>query len=123
MEAFMLAFDTNLAPIVGQQITLTSPADPQVLARIQLMMTRTAATECDLIAKVRLDRREAGLLYNNGGAFVPDSHSAKPVSLAALADLTRDQNTAITFTCVPPGSGVRIGLSRYGTSAGDGDRN
>jgi hypothetical protein len=122
MEAFMFAFDSNLAPIVGQQVTLTAPADPQALSRIQLMIARAAAGECDLVAKVRLDR-ETGFLYDNVGHFVPDIHGAPPVQLSALTGLTRDPNVTVTFTCVPPGSGVRIGLNRYGAGSWDGDPN
>jgi hypothetical protein len=121
MEAFMFAFDSNVAPVVGQQATLTAPADPQVLARIQLMMARAAAGECDLIAKVRLDR-ETGFLYDNHANFVPDRHGASPVPLSSLTEMARDLNSAITFTCVPPGSGMRIGLNRYGTGNWDGDK-
>ena len=38
VEAFMIAFDTDLAPIVGQQVTLTSTNSGTVGARISLMI-------------------------------------------------------------------------------------
>ena len=117
----MMAFDTNLAPIVGQQITLTTELSSVALPRIQLMMARATATECDLVAKVRIDGREVGFLFDNHGGFVPDRHGAPPVSLAALVDVAQEEDTPITFTCVPPGSGVRIALDRYGNGMWDGD--
>src|ERR1700722_2773673 len=40
VEQFILAFDTDLAPIVGQQATLTSVNGPAVAARIDMMIER-----------------------------------------------------------------------------------
>src|SRR5947207_8361097 len=42
MEQFMMQFDTNLAPIVGQQITLTSNNGGTVGSRIDLLIARAA---------------------------------------------------------------------------------
>jgi hypothetical protein len=122
MEAFMMAFDSNMAPIVGQQITLTTPTAGLVRPRIELMMARAAAGDCDLVAKIRLDAGEAGFLYDNRSMFVPDRRAASPVTLAALIQMAADSDLAITFTSVPPGSGVRIGLDRNNDGIYDGDR-
>lgn len=43
----MLAFDTNLAPIVGQQVTLTAATRQAVSPRIDLLIARADAGECD----------------------------------------------------------------------------
>ncbi len=43
VEQFLLAFDSDLAPIVGQQITLTSTNAATVSARITLLLARAAA--------------------------------------------------------------------------------
>src|SRR5262245_65538188 len=51
MEQFMMAFDTNLAPIVGQQVTLTSTSSGVVGPRIDLMLARAALNECDVVVK------------------------------------------------------------------------
>jgi len=56
MEQFMLAFDTNLAPIVGQQVTLTAATRRAVSPRIDLLVARADAGECDLVAKGRIHR-------------------------------------------------------------------
>ena len=44
VEAFLLAFDSDLAPIVGQQITLTNTNGPVAGPRIDLLIARANAT-------------------------------------------------------------------------------
>ena len=51
MDAFMMAFDSNLAPIVGQQTTRTATNGATVDPRIDLLQQRADAGECDLVAK------------------------------------------------------------------------
>src|SRR5262249_60525267 len=51
LEAFVLAFDSNLAPIVGQQITLTSTSPAAGCTRISLMIAPAAADGCELTVK------------------------------------------------------------------------
>ncbi|SPE29543.1 conserved hypothetical protein [Candidatus Sulfopaludibacter sp. SbA3] len=121
MEEYMMVFDSNMAPIVGQQITPTAGVVASVSPRINLMMARATAGECDLVVKTRLDEGEAGFLFNNAGAFVPDRHGAPSVSFQGLIDMAQDQGLAITFTCAPPGSGVRMALDRNGDGIYDGD--
>ncbi|WP_428262917.1 beta-propeller fold lactonase family protein [Haliangium sp.] len=109
VEAFLLAFDSNLAPIVGQQITLTGSNGATVDDRIDLLIERAEAGECELVASTRPYIYQRGYLYlPSVGLFVPNDHS-KPWlpdwllrPLAALAP--------ITYTCVPPQSGRRIAL-------------
>jgi YVTN family beta-propeller protein len=70
VESFVMAFDSNMAPIVGQQITLTQSNWNVAGARIQLLMDRAAAGECDLVVKSNLGSTEVGMLYNNAGLFI-----------------------------------------------------
>ncbi|XYI03704.1 beta-propeller fold lactonase family protein [Sorangium sp. So ce1128] len=121
MEQFMLAFDSNLAPIVGQQVTLTSCNAAVAGPRIDLLRARADAGECDLVAKRRRGAREAGALYLGGGMFATDRRDDAPVSDAALRRLARTWAGEITYTCVPPGSGERIGLDRDRDGHRDGD--
>src|SRR6185295_8215415 len=62
MVQYMLAFDNDLAPIVGQQVTLTATNAAVAGPRIDLMVQRAAApyaskilgdgaTECDLVVR------------------------------------------------------------------------
>ncbi|HEX3764657.1 MAG TPA: hypothetical protein VHW23_38445, partial [Kofleriaceae bacterium] len=81
---------------------------------------RADAHECDLIAKTTVAGAEAGFLYVGGGRFRPDRRALPPVGDAALRLLAR-LGRPVTFTCVPPGSGERIGVDRDGDGAWDGD--
>ncbi len=124
MEEYMLAFDTDLAPIVGQQITLSDPNDAGVAARIDLLEARAAAafvskevggsvTECDLIAKASIAGATRGWLYDSGaGNFIPDSTSDPLLSDPNLRALAETAGQELTFTCVPPGMGTRSGIDR-----------
>jgi MYXO-CTERM domain-containing protein len=129
MEAFMLAFPSDLAPIVGQQVTLTGNDDADTEARLDLLLARAQTpfvseilggevNECDLIAKVPQGDRIRGYVLRDDGTFEPDDESGSrtPAELRALAAPSRE----VTFTCVPPGSGERMGVDRDGDGVFDG---
>ncbi len=119
MEQFMLAFDSDLAPIVGQQVTLTSGNAAAVGPRIDLLEQRARANftsamlngavkECDLVAKVVQAGAMRGFLYSPSASnFVP-AGGGTAISDAALRALAQTAGQEVTFTCVPPGSGPRI---------------
>jgi hypothetical protein len=117
LEAFTLAFDSNLAPIVGQQTTLTEGNAAVAGPRIDLLIARADAHECDLVAK----NRWGGFLYIGDGQF-RFSRSGTPAVpdrlLRATALLPMGE---ITYTYVPPGSGTRIGIDRDEDGVLDGD--
>jgi YVTN family beta-propeller protein len=123
VEQYVLAFDTDLAPIVGQQVTLTSANSAAVGPRINLLEQRAgtsftsavlggATTECDLVVKVVQNGRVKGFLFdpaNNN--FVPDDGGAR-LSDAAIRALAGGAGQEVTFTAVPPGSGGRIAFNQ-----------
>jgi DNA-binding beta-propeller fold protein YncE len=119
IEQFELAFPTNFAPIVGQQITLGSGSSAATQARVDLLRHRADAGECDLVAKTAIAGDEVGFLYSGNGQFRVDRRAVPPIPDAALRALAH--GIAITFTCVPPGSGERIGVDRDGDGFWDGD--
>ncbi len=121
LEAFILAFPTNLAPAVGQQITLKAASPAAVAARVDLLRQRADAGECDLVAKTRIDGDEAGFLYVGSGLFVRDRRGQPPLTDAALRSLAAGFGHPVTYTCVPPGSGERVGVDRDGDGVWDGD--
>jgi hypothetical protein len=121
LEAFVLAFPTNLAPIVGQQITLTASSSTAVVARVQLLRQRADAGECDLIAKTEILNVEAGFLYIGSGQFKIDRRELPPINEVALRLLATQVGRPVTYTCVPPGSGQRLGVDRDGDGVWDGD--
>ena len=78
------------------------------------------AGECDLVAKSRTDDDEAGFLYVGSGLFATDRRHQPPITDAALRSLAAEGHP-VTCTCVPPGSGERIGVDRDGDGVWDGD--
>ena len=119
LEAFILAFPTNLAPAVGQQITQRSGGSTAENSRINVLRERAEAGECDLIAKATIDE-ETGFLYVGSGKFRTDRRGLPPLPASALRVLA-EVGKPVTYTCVPPGSGTRLGVDRDGDGAWDGD--
>ena len=127
MEQFMLAFDTDLAPVVGQQITLDRHNAAEVGPRVDLLLERSDAaftseilggevTECDLVAKTRWFWRSKGFVHTGGGEFLSDD--GRTVRDEDLRFFSRW--APVTYTCTPPGSGLRMGVDRDLDDALDG---
>ncbi|HEY8493875.1 MAG TPA: hypothetical protein VIN04_08275, partial [Myxococcota bacterium] len=122
VEQFMLAFDSDLAPIVGQQVTLTSTNAAEVDARIALLIQRASTPftssilgpgvrECDLVVKGTIGGEPRGWVYEPGAGFRPDDGGPN-VSDAELRALAATPGQELTYTCVTPGAGVRAGIDR-----------
>ena len=115
----MLAFDSDLAPIVGQQVTLTASNSAAAGPRITLLEQRAqapftskalggAVKECDLVARVAQGGTIRGFVFNpSNSSFVPSGGGAS-LSDSALRALAATAGQEVTFTCVPPGSGARL---------------
>lgn len=123
MEQFMFAFDTDLAPITGQQVTLDSSGSSEVDTRIDLLLTRAAAPfvskvlggsvkEVDVVASGYVDGAARGFVRLTDGTFQSDDPSEASTPAATLRALVNTSDEYLTFTAVPPGSGVRIGVDR-----------
>jgi YVTN family beta-propeller protein len=112
LEAFMFAFPTNLAPIVGQGITLTSTSPAAVGTRINLLIARAAANECELTVKGTLAGQQRGWWRAVNGTFVADRASDPSLTDAQLRNQASTPGQERTYLCVPPGSGVRVGIDR-----------
>jgi hypothetical protein len=122
VEAFLLAFDSNMAPIVGQQITLRSNNSATVGPRINLLIARAAAGECDLVVHGYKSGDMHGYLYQDG-KFKRDEAGKSSLTDATLRSQAQTSGQELTYTCTPPGSGVRAALDRDldGTLDGDED--
>ncbi|TKD03171.1 beta-propeller fold lactonase family protein [Polyangium fumosum] len=121
VESFLLAFDSNMAPIVGQQATLTQTSNAAVHARLNLLRSRAEAGECDLVVKGHLLGSELGYLYAGGGLFTSNRAGSPPIADATLRLVSLLLNLPLTYTCTPPGSGERLGLDRDEDGFRDGD--
>jgi DNA-binding beta-propeller fold protein YncE/mono/diheme cytochrome c family protein len=122
LEQFILAFDSTFAPIVGQQVTLTSANAASVGPRINLMMARAmtdfillgqpGAKECDLVVKGVVGGEARGFLMNAAGRFQSDRAAEPPLTDSQRRALADTDGQELTYTCAPPGSGVRLALDR-----------
>ena len=122
--AYLMAFDTNLAPVVGQQTTLTATDAASAGSRIDLFESQAAMGACDLVAKSGSIRGvDAGFLFDAAsGRWQPNSASLPAITDAQLRGLVlRGALPSLTFTCVPLGSGVRVALDRDGDGWADAD--
>jgi len=106
---FIFAMDSNLKPIVGQQVTLTASNSALAGPRIDLMAARAAVGECELIAKTQLGLLEFGLFYN-GSTYTTSFYGVPYLTDTQVRTLAAAK--PVTFTCVPPGSGYRLGVDR-----------
>ena len=127
VEAFMMAVDSDLAPIVGQQVTLTSTNSGVANLRINLMIARCGTAfvskilsdlnggpvnECDLVAKHSNGTKQRGYVFDPGsGEFDPDDGGSS-ITDAGLRVIATTAGNEVTYTAVPPGSGVRMGINR-----------
>ena len=122
LEAFIMAFDTDLAPIVGQQITLTDTNLADVIDRIDLLIERSATNfpgtnerECELVVKGIINGEQRGWLRFGtveGGAFLSDKQVDSDWTKQDLLDAAAVPGQPQTWTCVPPGSGFRMAVDR-----------
>jgi hypothetical protein len=131
LEAFLLAFPTNLAAIVGQQVTLSPGAGPEIHARVDLLIERAAspfvlagdpaATECELVVKGSVGGQARGWLRTAQGDFRSDRASENALSDTELRSIAQTPGQELTYTCVPPGTGVHAALDRDGDGFLDRD--
>ncbi|MGH7788254.1 MAG: YncE family protein, partial [Candidatus Binatia bacterium] len=123
LEEFVLAFDTTFAPIVGQQITLTADNGAVAGPRIDLMIARArsnfalidqpGARECDLVARALVGGQARGFLLDAvSGEYRSDRESEATISDTQLRALAAGPGATVTYTCAPPGEGIRVGLDR-----------
>lgn len=114
---FMMALDSNLLPIVGQQITTTTLSESASL-RVSLLEERALNGEADLVAHVNVRGDEHGFVFYQG-AWVPDVSWIDPLSDEGLFDWLH--HAPLTIMAVPPGEGWRVGVDRDGDGYANGD--
>jgi DNA-binding beta-propeller fold protein YncE len=116
LAEFILGFPSNLRPIVGQQITLDSTNAGVVGPRIDLLINRALAGDCDLTVKGRFGtsepREPRGWVMSAFDVFDSDLATEPALTDAALRALAATPGQELTYTCAPPGSGPRIGIDR-----------
>ena len=108
----MFAFDSNLKPVVGQQVTLSSTSGSDITDRVNLLIARAAAGDSDLVVKGNIGNEPRGWVRQADGTYKSDAVSEAPLPEAVLKGLANTIGQELTFTAVPPGSGTRIGIDR-----------
>ena len=88
-----------------------------VKPRITLMTDRADLGECDLVVR---SASNDGFLYIGNNSFKTNVAADKPISGGQIGQIAKD-GVAVTYTCTPPGSGMRIALDRDEDGALDGD--
>jgi DNA-binding beta-propeller fold protein YncE len=122
VEQFALAFESDLAPVVGQQVTLSSTNSAVVNPRIATFIARAGTpfvsqvlgagqNECDLVVKGTIGGVAKGWQYLPGTGFRP-SDGGPDISDATLRALATTPGQELTYTCATPGSGQRAGIDR-----------
>ena len=113
VEQFLLAFDSDIAPIVGQQITLSNTNSAVAGLRITLLVQRAAANECDVIVKGTVGGVQRGWYLAAGGSTFRSDRASEPLlSDASLRALAATAGQELTYTAVPLGNGQRAGIDR-----------
>ena len=111
LEAFVLAFDTELAPIVGQQVTLSASASEQQLSKAELLLRRAQRMECDLFATGMIDGVYRGVMHLGNNDWQSDKKE-QTFTTDQLDKLLEEEGNRLTFTCAPPGSGYRMAIDK-----------
>ena len=120
LEQYSMEFPTDLASIVNQQITLTDTNAAVAGPRIDLLIQRAGTNynslmlggnvpECDLIVKGSVGGERRGAVRIANGQFRTDTNEF--FSDAQIRTLANTEGP-LTYTCVPPGSGERVGIDR-----------
>ena len=123
VEQFALAFDTDLAPIVGQQVTLTAGNAAAVGPRIALLEQRAGAAftskllggtvkECELVARLAQGGAIRGFLFDPASASFAPAGGGAALSDSALRALAATPGQEVTFTCAPTGQGARLAAAQ-----------
>lgn len=118
---FLLAFDADFAPIVGQQVTRSAGTAVAVDSRIDLLLARAAAAECDVIVHGAVQGRPRGWIRLASGLFRGDRAGEAAISDRDLRALALIPGQQLTYMAVPPGTGARLGIDRDGDGWLDGD--
>ncbi|MEN9788899.1 MAG: hypothetical protein RLZZ473_963, partial [Pseudomonadota bacterium] len=108
--SFVLAFDSDLAPVVGQQVTWRPGSPDAVESRLALLRGQATApggATCDLVARGNINGVSYSALLQTDGTWSLRGGGTR--SDAALKELASAAQP-LTFTCMPPGNGRRAAL-------------
>jgi hypothetical protein len=93
---------------------------------MQLFIQRAAKSECDLVAKGSLNGESRGWVMtvsaeNCDDTIFQSDRKVQQHTAAQLKQIAAQPGQELTFTCVPFGSGTRIGIDRNENGIYDAD--
>jgi YVTN family beta-propeller protein len=120
--AYVMSFATDTHPGVGAQLTLdaANAEARDVQERLDLLLRLARRGVVGLIAKGRIDGVARGFVQDENGDFLTDRAADPPLALADLVEAAAGGAT-ITFTLVPSGTQLRMGIDRDDDGVLDGD--
>ena len=103
---FVMAMDSDLAPVVGQQATWRPGATPETESRISLFKQQASlgAPSCDLVVRPGSPALSGAIYQSDGSWLFRNGTKMTDTALRAVATASQP----LTLTCVPPGAGKRI---------------
>ncbi len=118
LEAFLLAFPTGQAPVVGQQLSTIGELNASANQRLAIFIDRAEAGDCDLIVHTQEEQQAKNYLLQDGQflSWIEGESLSKADLLSSF-----NSETHTTFTAVPKGSGMRMVLDRDRDGFYDGD--
>ncbi|HKP13010.1 MAG TPA: hypothetical protein VJZ91_12895, partial [Blastocatellia bacterium] len=121
VAAFVMAFDSGIAPAVGLQVTVGDNQETAAAGeRLRLLVAQADAGNCDLVVKGIYRGEHRGFVYVGGGMLQPDRQSDAPLSWQELLRAA-SAGAELTFTGVPVGEGHRLGIDHNSDGKLDGD--
>jgi len=123
LSAFVHCFDTGMAPTVGYGRTLDAgnKNDADIIADCGTLEAQAAVSNINLIVKGRIDDTVRSYVYDPvANRYVSDVSDDPPLTRAELLALVLN-DSVLSVTGVPPGSGNRMALDRNEDGIRDGD--
>jgi hypothetical protein len=104
MEDFVFAYQSNMRPVVGQQVTLRTDSGSFEQTRVSFLIQQASLGQCDLIAS----NARNGFFFDGTDFLRDDGDTFSPSELEQRIV----ERGPVTFTAVPPGEGRRTGIDR-----------
>lgn len=117
VEAFVLAFGSDVPACLGAQVTINSAVTS---SRLNTLIAQSASGNVDLIAKGPDGSGQNRGWVRVSGGWSSDRSSEPTVGLASIV-ANAAPGAEITFTAVMTGEGVRLGVDRDGDGFRDRD--
>jgi hypothetical protein len=112
VEAFLLTFDTGFDPLVGQQ-ALENGGPTRVFS---------LGRNCEIVMTAVIGGRRRGFVHVPPTTrFQPDRRAEAQIDAKALVAVAGVRGQEQLYTCVPLGSGTRMGVDRDEDGVFDGD--